>query len=156
MTYIGHMARPERISLCWHQHSNIWIIHIRGDSKFAPSQWETALLCNDVSHGLGASLELFLPHSLVKLVDYLQLRGIAGRNRYQINVMVWLRLSSIIHIQLQFLCFNIIWYLLCHCIKLSAPNMTYRIFNAMLNNLDINWLDTIDIGKIMSVITLTS
>ena len=30
----------------------------RDDSRFAPSQWETALLCNDVSHWLGASLEL--------------------------------------------------------------------------------------------------
>ena len=29
----------------------------RDDSRFAPSQWETALLCNDVSHWLGASLE---------------------------------------------------------------------------------------------------
>ena len=27
------------------------------DSRFAPSQWETALLCNDVSHLLGTSLE---------------------------------------------------------------------------------------------------
>ena len=27
------------------------------DSKFKPSQWETALHCNDVSHWLGASLE---------------------------------------------------------------------------------------------------
>ena len=27
------------------------------DSRFAPSQWETALLCNDVSHWLGANLE---------------------------------------------------------------------------------------------------
>ena len=27
------------------------------DSRFAPSQWETALFCNDVSHCLGASLE---------------------------------------------------------------------------------------------------
>ena len=30
---------------------------IRADSRFAPSQWETALLCNDVSHWLIASLE---------------------------------------------------------------------------------------------------
>ena len=30
-----------------------WASH----SRFAPSQWETALLCNDVSHWLGASLE---------------------------------------------------------------------------------------------------
>ena len=29
----------------------------RADSRFTPSQWETALLCNDVSHWLGASLE---------------------------------------------------------------------------------------------------
>ena len=29
----------------------------RADSRFAPSQCETALLCNDVSHWLGASLE---------------------------------------------------------------------------------------------------
>ena len=29
----------------------------RADSRFAPSQWETALLCNDVLHWLGASPE---------------------------------------------------------------------------------------------------
>ena len=29
----------------------------RADSRFAPSQWETTLLCNDVSHWLGASLK---------------------------------------------------------------------------------------------------
>ena len=29
----------------------------RVDSRFAPCQWEMALLCNDVSHVLGASLE---------------------------------------------------------------------------------------------------
>ena len=29
----------------------------RADSRFAPSQWKTALLCNDVSHWLGAHLE---------------------------------------------------------------------------------------------------
>ena len=28
----------------------------RADSRFVPSQWETSLLCNDVSHWLGASL----------------------------------------------------------------------------------------------------
>ena len=30
------------------------------DSRFAPSQWETSLLCNDVSHWPGASLESVL------------------------------------------------------------------------------------------------
>ena len=29
----------------------------RDDSRFVPSQWETVLLCNGVSHWLGASLE---------------------------------------------------------------------------------------------------
>ena len=33
------------------------IATVRADSRFAPSQWETALLCNDVSHWLGANLE---------------------------------------------------------------------------------------------------
>ena len=29
----------------------------RADSRFAPSQWETTLLCNNVSHWLGLSLD---------------------------------------------------------------------------------------------------
>ena len=33
---------------------------VRADSRFVPSQWETALFCNDVSHWLGASLESVL------------------------------------------------------------------------------------------------
>ena len=33
-----------------------WIC-CRADSRFAPSQWETSLLCNAVSHWLGANLE---------------------------------------------------------------------------------------------------
>ena len=36
--------------------------YIRADSRFAPGQWETALLCNDVSHWLGANLESALVH----------------------------------------------------------------------------------------------
>ena len=36
---------------------NTGIIYHRADSTFPPSQWETALLCNDVSHWVGASLE---------------------------------------------------------------------------------------------------
>ena len=32
-------------------------MHLRADSRFVPSQGETALLCNDVSHWLGANLE---------------------------------------------------------------------------------------------------
>ena len=35
----------------------------RADSRFAPSQWETALLCNDVSHWQGANMESALKHT---------------------------------------------------------------------------------------------
>ena len=35
-----------------------WMLFVlRTDSRFAPSQWETVLLCNDVSHWLGTNLE---------------------------------------------------------------------------------------------------
>ena len=46
---------------CHHptQHLTFLLYINRADSRFAPSQWET-LLCNDVSHWLGASLELAL------------------------------------------------------------------------------------------------
>ena len=37
--------------------------YTRADSKFAPSQWETVLLCNNVSHWLGANQESAL-HTL--------------------------------------------------------------------------------------------
>ena len=36
---------------------NAGLANRRCDSRFAPSQWETALFCNDVSHWSGASLE---------------------------------------------------------------------------------------------------
>ena len=34
-----------------------WPLETGTIHRFAPSQWETALLCKDVSHWLGASLE---------------------------------------------------------------------------------------------------
>ena len=46
----------------WWENFNPWggdTAH-RTDSSFAPSQWETALLRNDVSHWLGANLESVL------------------------------------------------------------------------------------------------
>ena len=42
----------------------------RADSRFAPSQWETALLCNDVSHWLGANLELALLSTLYRCKSF--------------------------------------------------------------------------------------
>ena len=46
--------------ICFVCTRNMWIRgrdKRRADSRFVPSQWETALHCNDVSHWLGASLE---------------------------------------------------------------------------------------------------
>ena len=34
----------------------MWVMLFRVYSRFAPSQWEMALLCNDISHWLGAAL----------------------------------------------------------------------------------------------------
>ena len=48
------LKQIESLSMCqW------WVIewYNRADSRFALSQWETVLLCNDVSHLLGANLE---------------------------------------------------------------------------------------------------
>ena len=36
----------------------------RADSRFAPIQWEMALLCNNVSHWLGANLESALEYNI--------------------------------------------------------------------------------------------
>ena len=43
-------------------------IHLRADSRFAPSQWETSLLCTDVSHWLVANLESAL-HLILELIN---------------------------------------------------------------------------------------
>ena len=45
--------------IAWHA---VYICEYRADSRFAPSQWETWLLCNDVSHWLGAILESALEY----------------------------------------------------------------------------------------------
>ena len=50
------------ITVVSHEHRGIsTLLFSRVDSRFAPSQWETALLCNTVSHWLGARLESALP-----------------------------------------------------------------------------------------------
>ena len=46
------------------------LCRLRADSRFAPSQWEMALFCNDVSHWLGVNLE-----SALRLCRY---NGIIG------------------------------------------------------------------------------
>ena len=42
------------------------LYHYRDDSRLVASQWGMALLCNDVSHWLGANLESALHSDLVK------------------------------------------------------------------------------------------
>ena len=57
---------PLMKGVCQHGHPIIkWAVR-RADSRFAPSQWETALLCNDVSHWLGANLETAPSSDLTK------------------------------------------------------------------------------------------
>ena len=43
-----------------HTYNQKTTLYARADFRFGPSQWETALLCNDVSHWLGANLESLL------------------------------------------------------------------------------------------------
>ena len=58
--------------LCWQPNwfqGSHW--YSRADSRFAPSQWETVLLCNNVPHWLGASLKSALySHLLVIAWDH--------------------------------------------------------------------------------------
>ena len=44
--------------------------HYRADSRFAPSQWEMALLCNNVSYWLGANLESALHYIFTYHLTY--------------------------------------------------------------------------------------
>ena len=57
------MGREKRYRVCvwinWNSNTS-GLSCIRADSRFAPSQWETALLCNDVSHWVGASLAPYI------------------------------------------------------------------------------------------------
>ena len=57
-------SNAENVSIWWRHHECMYHMLALSssnsglaDSTFAPSQWETALLCNDVSHWRGANLE---------------------------------------------------------------------------------------------------
>ena len=41
------------------------LLYYMADSRFAPSQWETPLLCKDVFHWLGANLEFVLYYNYI-------------------------------------------------------------------------------------------
>ena len=51
-----HMATQGHSKLT-HCPREKWWIYCRADSRFVSSQWETALICNNVSHWLGTRLE---------------------------------------------------------------------------------------------------
>ena len=68
------------------------IIHVyRADSRFAPSQWETSLLCNDVSHWLSASLESALIYlsrlTHWTLINVLSILKVISKHMLSINFM---------------------------------------------------------------------
>ena len=50
----GHRSIVMSYTVCWVSRVDITL---RADSRFVPSQWETALLCNDIFQWLGASQE---------------------------------------------------------------------------------------------------
>ena len=57
--------------ICQHWHDKyVDRCHFKADSRIAPSQWETVLLCNDVSRWVGAILEsaLHLIHHIVIVI----------------------------------------------------------------------------------------
>ena len=54
------VSLPWRHDWWWGQWHSGFCHKLTADSRLAPSQWETALLCNDVSHWLSASLEWYL------------------------------------------------------------------------------------------------
>ena len=54
--------------------------HIRADSRFAPSQWDTALFCNNISHWLESALHIVLiaSQSTLSITPQMQLPGPVG------------------------------------------------------------------------------
>ena len=58
----GYQLSQFLLTTAWYTWNSRWRHAARADSRFAPSQWQTALLCNDVSHWLGTSLESTLWH----------------------------------------------------------------------------------------------
>ena len=60
-------------------HGSTFGVDIRTDSRFAPSQWETSLQSNAVSHWLGANLESALD---MVISNYLSNRKLQRCNRW--------------------------------------------------------------------------
>ena len=61
---------------------------IRADSRCSPSQWETVLLCNQVSHWLGRSLESALHHALLVMCC-----SIVSENIFSLSIVLNIELK---------------------------------------------------------------
>ena len=77
----------------------------RADSRFAPSQWETALLCNAVSHWLGASRESAL-HTMVLSYSHIFICLSVGPTWTKFN-QIWIRIQIFFFLVYAF--WNVIW-----------------------------------------------
>ena len=113
-----------------------WVNKIsRANSRFAPCQWETALLCNDVSHWLGANLESPLNISF-------QYRCFFQSMKRQIFVKIKHILVAL-KSQLQIVCYSnmIVCYsnmTVCHCMAsslLCTAGVGFHFVTAMLPKL---------------------
>ena len=71
----------------------------RDHSRFAPSEWETVLLCNDVSHWLGASLESALHKSSQHKHNISYIPAIHISLKIQSNPFVTFRSITWLHIK---------------------------------------------------------
>ena len=77
-----HWLRIAHISWGNHCRNKAQLYHVRrADSMFPPNQWETALLCNDVSHWLGANPESALYLKVIESRVYS--RQVIANNRDQ-------------------------------------------------------------------------
>ena len=93
---------------CYECHLDLVVLYqmpLRADSRFVPSQWETTLLCNDISHWLGASLKSGLLHLLASSDCFrsnthkarnIQVRGAFQKGSWALksNFHLWIKCTS--------------------------------------------------------------
>ena len=105
--------------MTWHNRAKAnWKGYMRwDDSRFAPSRWETALLCNDVSHWLGASLET----ALVQNHQYVRSIKTLTHIKYLISDWLWhikISLDVVRYAKLKHNNLLCVWIYMCHVIFL--------------------------------------
>ena len=59
-SWTGMFSKLKFLTLCRGDRHITALFTYRSDSRFEPSKWKTVLICNDVSHWLGANLETAL------------------------------------------------------------------------------------------------